>query len=789
MGIEKAGMTTWGNRWLGLFLLSMCLGGVVAAQIPIPAAQGVKLTWLPTLTAALDQAALDKKPILIDFSTDWHAESKKMDQETFADAGVQALLKDCILLRLNPDQSEENRKLADKLKVEEYPSTYFMNWKGEVIAGNEGYMDPVKCREFITRLLKTFKQFPLGYEEVRYADSDPVRELLKKLPADEKLSTEEGQICLLDQAEIFVEKDGSTTETSRMVSYVYNSDIAKLPQTTGTYNSNLQKWAFKSVRIMHKDGKGRGLDPALARDEHRYENQSGFWDVRTVSLDLPPLQNGDIVDVTFMNESKPILPGHIFYRWQCDAWATIKSDLRLVFPASLGLIRHLNNTPDRVVESKLPEDKVEWRLEADCPKTREEMVFCPPLDEVGNNAYFASKLEWNDVGKWFSDLCKGRDVLPEDARKRLGDLKLKSKTQKDLLKELQKWVTTEIRFIDLPFSLSSFQPHTITEILSNRYADRKDLAFVLKTFCREAGIEASLILLDAQYDHSVVGLPSPMWFDHVLVEATLGTEKFYIDPSMGMTPLGYLPAVCAKAQGLRIDPAGSALVRLPDYQDVGEGCYSKLVIRMNTDGSAEMWQYLVAVGAIAQQKKNSLSGESLEKMRRVTIGRYKASGQKLLDLNFTDPDEVGDKFEWRVRYTVPRFGQKIGPDLVLNPTRPILREKVDVVPLLQEARTVPFYFLPGDSSTEIIEINLPEKTVVKQNLTPVEIKTPFLTFNRKVTTDGLKITMTDKTRFAGGRLPANELKQVLDAFKKRRDALDESLVLTLPPAVAASAKP
>lgn len=751
------------------------------AQVPTPGAEGpLKLTWQSSYTQAIQDAAKDKKPIIIDFSTDWCGWSKKMDRETFADPSIQALLKDCTLARINPEQNDENNKIAEKLKVDSYPFIFVMNYKGEVISSQSGYMNVADFKEFLNKIMPVFKKNPLGYEEAKYPADDPVVELIKKIPADETLPTDFGQICLLDKSEIHIAKDGNATETSRTVAYVYNSEANGLPLTARNYNSFYDKLSFKSVRIMKKDGTGRSLDLSLAKDEHYYENQNVYLDARELSIDTPPLQNGDILDITIYREAKPVMPGHASYTWTCNAFLTIKSDLKMTFDPSVHLNRKPLGGPDAVVETKLADDKIQWSLESSCPKNPERVTFQPPPRETTIGCAFASKLEWADVGKWFSELCNGRDELPPDAKQRVAALKQSSKNPKELLTNIFNWVTTDIRYVSVQFGEASHQPHLVKDTLTNRYGDCKDQALLLKTLCKEAGIDASLILLATGYDNTIIDMPSPAWFNHVIVEATIDNQKIYLDPSFGPAPLGYLSTACARAQGLRVAPTGSELIRLPDYQDIGEGNFGKTTIQINPNNSAELTQKIVANGPMARERKRTLAGQSVEKMRLNMDANFKKKGQKLLSLSFTDPEDKSDHFEWEMKFTVPHFGQKLGPDLILNLTRKNQGNGPDLVALLQEPRTTPFYFPPNDTWTEIYDITLPDKTVIKQNVSDAEANETFMTYSRKVETQNNHIILTDKSRFVGGRLPITDAPKVLDAFKKRQDILDSPIVLTIP---------
>src|SRR5436190_18333615 len=80
------------------------------AQVPNPGSEGkLQLQWAKDYPEALKRAEAEKKPLLIDITTDWCGWSKKMDRESFSNLAVQKELRSLVLIRLNPEASEANQ--------------------------------------------------------------------------------------------------------------------------------------------------------------------------------------------------------------------------------------------------------------------------------------------------------------------------------------------------------------------------------------------------------------------------------------------------------------------------------------------------------------------------------------------------------------------------------------------------------------------------------------------------------------------------------------------------------
>jgi len=183
--------------WLGVSSCTTC------AQIPSPGSEGkFQLEWMKDYLAALHKAELEKKPLLIDITTDWCGWSKKMDRETFADTGVQKELRSFVLIRLNPEASEKNDKIARAFGADSFPTLVITNFRGEDIASQSGYMAPKEFLEYLKRYEPSFKGNPLGYKSVQLEGNDPLMKAINKIPAPSARPTGVGAFIVLDQTTI-----------------------------------------------------------------------------------------------------------------------------------------------------------------------------------------------------------------------------------------------------------------------------------------------------------------------------------------------------------------------------------------------------------------------------------------------------------------------------------------------------------------------------------------------------------------------------------------------------------
>ena len=130
--------------------------GTVIGLFMMTATSRADVTWEQNYDAALVKAKQDQKLVMVDVYTDWCGWCKKLDKDAYSNKDVlDKLSKDFVSVKINPEKSDANNKLAKKFGVQGYPHIAFVDTTGKKVGEIVGY---VPAKEFLKKLNEVTEQ-------------------------------------------------------------------------------------------------------------------------------------------------------------------------------------------------------------------------------------------------------------------------------------------------------------------------------------------------------------------------------------------------------------------------------------------------------------------------------------------------------------------------------------------------------------------------------------------------------------------------------------------------------
>ena len=122
----------WGQRALPVLVAVACIATAAARLVAAPATE---LDWQPYSKAAVDQARVKQKPVMLEFTAEWCLNCKVLEKTTYADQEVIEAAREVGILPLRVDMTEMDE--ADKQLMKGYggwalPFLVLIDGQGEI---------------------------------------------------------------------------------------------------------------------------------------------------------------------------------------------------------------------------------------------------------------------------------------------------------------------------------------------------------------------------------------------------------------------------------------------------------------------------------------------------------------------------------------------------------------------------------------------------------------------------------------------------------------------------------
>jgi lipoprotein NlpI/transglutaminase-like putative cysteine protease len=399
--------------------------------------------------------------------------------------------------------------------------------------------------------------------------------------------------------------------------------------------------------------------------------------------------------------------------------------------------------------------------------------FTPPDHNPYRALHFSEFTGWDDVVSWAETLFQSQGEPSDELRTLIDSLRAKA-TDAERVAAALEFVQTEIRYFSVSLGESSHRPTPPSIVLKRRYGDCKDKSLLLITLLRALGIESSPVLLAINYGRGLdTALPSPLLFNHAIVQVRLGDQVYYLDPTrLGQRgPLERMGEVHVHAQVLPIAPGTRGLVTIPNKP---RGLYSEVIERATLptlagDGTLVVQQIWRGVGAESTRVSlQHVPREQISKSYDDAMERRYPGAKRVGEIRFDDNAE-SNIVTALVTYAIPKMATERKGNWfirfmpsnqkgVLAPRPPAGR----VAPLRQP--TFPY------AAEYTFEVKLPSTISVMADPSATTIRNDAFSYTRAVHFRGNVSKTRIKLRVTADRVEPKDFKKYDDDLRALADA-------------------
>jgi len=354
------------------------------------------------------------------------------------------------------------------------------------------------------------------------------------------------------------------------------------------------------------DAQGKLLRSSRKSDIKDFGNfeEYAFADERTKTLDMKHTQYPYTVEFRVKKTIKGFFRVPQFVV-QPDGAAVEQAVFKVVVPPDY--LFRWKGIHTAVQPTIQPEgDKVAWTwvfnqiraspAEVFAPQEAEAAIWIAPK-QVSIGGFKGSFEDWQQTGRFFYDLNKGRTVLSPETMAQARALTEHLPSRRAKIAALYRHVQQTCRYISIQIGIGGWQTFDAHFVETKKYGDCKALSNYMQALLAAVDIPAHLALVYGDSDGAPAlfdEAPVPL-FNHAILYVP--DEDMWLECTSRTHPAGYLGPFTAARPALLLTSEGGRLVRTPALTESDNMERSRISLKVGADGVASVAAHLKTTGA------------------------------------------------------------------------------------------------------------------------------------------------------------------------------------------------
>ncbi|HQS84463.1 MAG: hypothetical protein B7Y25_08000 [Alphaproteobacteria bacterium 16-39-46] len=315
----------------------------------------------------------------------------------------------------------------------------------------------------------------------------------------------------------------------------------KIP--TPDYDPLMRTLTIKEAFVLQPDGTKIIVpkENIFTRPSPESQTAPGFSNNVTTTLLFPQLIVGSRLDFTLEFTIKNFGAWGFFFETSPDFFfPTDVMEITIEPPSHKDLFLQAAEARDFPFED-IEDPKTHKRLLKaklrNVPAHDSEPSMISPSDLVPS--FYASTLQdWESCGRIYAEQSEKLLIIMPELQELSNTIVGPSKGL-EAAQKIYNWVAQNITYVAVYLDPKGpVVPHSLPDILKNRYGDCKDQAFLMQALLKAQGIEAYGALISASAATTVPPIPIASYFDHIIIY--LPKFDLYADPTVRFQSFGVL---------------------------------------------------------------------------------------------------------------------------------------------------------------------------------------------------------------------------------------------------------
>jgi|GEM_PF-6040643 len=515
-------------------------------------------------------------------------------------------------------------------------------------------------------------------------------------------------IALIQQVNI-----GNETVYERRVRKVINEDgIDNLPGISAAYNPAYQTLQFHEVMILRNGKKinklaGATFNTYAIDDDIKLKKYDAS---KTLYLEMDDVEVGDVIEYAYSIKGfNPLFNQKYSQKFQIGFSEPLAYlYYRIITPTARKLYVEYTQVELNGEEINIGNETVyEWSRSYIVAVEIDDLLptWYDPYPAIMISEYN----DWQNIRDWATQLFPANITIDAPLHSKLLQWQQQFSTREQRTAAALRFVQDSIEYVSADFLMTYKAATNPNKVFAQRYADSKEKAYLLQTMLGAMGIPSSPVLVNTVAKQSIASkTPSPKIFDRVVLQVTIGTSQYYVDPSLD-NQRGPLAAVSFPdyQSGLVLGNNPAGISRL-EALEPGKVITKEVFTIPGMATPVTLTVKTINTGSFADEQRSSFKNTSAFQVQKNYKQFYATYFPKIeADTIYYEDDEATGAFTVYEQYTINDFwtmknGIKSCNIYAFTINGYLTGSK-------QRVRTMPLsIYFPGNFIEEI-EVNLPEE--------------------------------------------------------------------------------
>ncbi len=381
---------------------------------------------------------------------------------------------------------------------------------------------------------------------------------------------------------------------------------------------------------------------------------------------------------------------------------------------------------------------------------------------------------WASFGKFYYQLNKDRDVLPDAVKQKVLQIAASGKTDREKVANLYKYLQSTTRYISVQLGIGGWQTFDAAYVAKQGYGDCKALTNYMHSMLQVAGIPSCIALIRAgsQVEPMVENFPSNQ-FNHVILCVPQQKDTIWLECTSQQDMPNYLGSFTGSRAVLLVTPAGGKVVKTPSLKAEENFMVTTASAVLQEDGNAEATVSIRSAGMQQDGLRYQIQNYSPQAFHKELQDRFHIGTYEIKHYKHEMQQEKLPVIAESFTVDIEKYASKAGSRLFVIPN--MLSHST--LSFEAEDRKNEISIRTAFMDVDTISLKIPAGYVQEMMPAPVTMSTAFGSYSITSAFKDDVITTTRKLIINAGTYPASSAAELESFYQKIYKADRAKMVL------------